>query len=79
MGERRKLAGMCETAMRYGIGTYVDEMDDPVMTVYGAWPERLYLIGEDRRVTYAGERGPYGFKPAELKEAIHALLAEREA
>ena len=46
------------------------------MTAYAAWPERLYLIGVDGRVVYAGGRGPHGFSPAELKEAISALLKE---
>ena len=72
--ERREVAGMCEVAMEYGIRTYVDEMDDAVMTAYAAWPERLYLIDMDGRVAYKGGRGPGGFKPAELKEAIDALL-----
>ena len=72
--ERRRIAGMCEAAMEHGIGTYVDEMDDPVMTAYAAWPERLYLIDVDGRVVYAGGRGPHGFSPAELKEAIDAIL-----
>jgi hypothetical protein len=35
--ERRLAAGMCEEAMQYGIRTYVDEMDDAVMTTYAAW------------------------------------------
>jgi hypothetical protein len=61
-------------AMQYGIPTYVDEMNDRVMTAYAAWPERLYLIGEDGIVTYAGERGPWGFKPPDLKVAIDSLL-----
>ena len=76
--ERRKLGGMCETAMQYGIRTYVDEMHDPVMTAYAAWPERLYLIAADGRVAYAGDRGPHGFRPAELKAAIDELLSERQ-
>ena len=75
--ERRKVAGMCEMALQYGIRTYVDEMDDVVMTAYAAWPERLYLIGEDGRVVYAGARGPHGFRPAELREAIDVLLSGR--
>jgi len=74
--ERRKVAGTCEVALQYGITTYVDEMDDAVMRVYAAWPERLYLIGEDGRVLYASGLGPRGFKPAELKDAIEALLAQ---
>ena len=72
---RRQVAGQCEVALQYGIHTYVDEMDDAVMTAYAAHPDRLYLIGRDGRVAYAGGRGPFGFKPAELKEATDALLA----
>ena len=74
--ERRKVAGMCETGLQYDIRTYVDEMDDAVMTAYAAWPERLYLVGQDGRVTYAGGLGPFGFIPAELKNAISLLEEE---
>jgi hypothetical protein len=63
-------------ALQYGIRTYVDEMDDGVMTAYAAWPERLYLVDQDGRVRYAGGLGPSGFKPAELKEAVETQLAE---
>jgi len=78
MEERRRVAGQCEVAMQHGIRTYVDEMDDAVMKAYAAWPDRLYLIGLDGRVVYASGRGPWGFKPSELKKAIDKLLAGRE-
>ena len=64
---------MCEAGLQYGIRTYVDEMDDAVMIAYAAWPERLYLVGQDRRVVYAGGLGPFGFVPVELKHAISLL------
>ncbi len=73
--ERREAAGACEVAMQYGIRTLVDGMDDAVMVAYAAWPERLYLVGKDGRVAYASGLGPFGFEPAELKEAIDTLLA----
>ena len=76
--ERRRIAGECETAMQHGIRTYVDGMDDAVMKAYAAWPDRLYLVGLDGRVVYAGGRGPFGFKPAELQEAIDRLLADQD-
>ena len=72
--ERRKVAGMCETGLQYGIRTYVDEMDDAVMTAYAGWPERLYLVGQAGHVAYAGGRGPFEFRPVELKQAIISLL-----
>ena len=70
MEERRRVAGRCQAALQYGIRTCVDEMDDRVMKAYAAWPDRLYLIGLDGRVVYRGGRGPWGFRPAELKRAI---------
>jgi hypothetical protein len=72
--ERRTVAGECETTLQYGIRTYVDEMDDAVNKAYAAWPTRLYLIGLDGRVVYAGGLGPYDFKPAKLKTAIEDYL-----
>ena len=73
--ERRAVAGQCEAALEHGIRTYVDDMDDAVNTAYAAAPTRLYLVGLDGRVAYAGGMGPFGFKPAELGAAIEAMLA----
>ena len=53
-------------------------MDDAVMTAYAALPDRLYLVGLDGRVVYAGGQGPFGFKPAELEEAMEAYLNQEE-
>lgn len=72
--ERRAVAGECETALQYGVHTYVDEMDDAVNRAYAAWPTRLYLVGLDGKVVYAGGLGPYDFKPEELKAAIEKYL-----
>jgi len=72
--ERRAVAGECETALQYGVHTYVDEMDDAVNRAYAAWPTRLYLVGIDGKVVYAGGLGPYDFRPAKLKAAIEKYL-----
>jgi hypothetical protein len=74
--ERRDVAGQCATSLQYGVHTYVDEMDDVVNKAYAAWPTRLYLIGLDGRVVYAGGLGPYDFKPKKLKAVIEAYLRE---
>ncbi len=68
--ERRKVAGQCEVVLKYGIRTLVDELDDEVNKLYAAWPTRLYLVGLDGRVVYAGGLGPYDFSPAKLDTAI---------
>jgi len=72
--ERRAVAGRCETALQYGIRTYVDEIDDGVNKAYAAWPTRLYLVGVDGRVVYAGGLGPWGFNPSALGAAIDRYL-----
>jgi hypothetical protein len=75
--ERRAVAGECETALQYGVRTYVDYMDDAVNKAYAAWPTRLYLIGLDGKVVYCGGLGPYDFKPVKLKAAIENYLAQK--
>jgi hypothetical protein len=72
--ERRAVAGECETALQYSVHTYVDEIDDHVNKAYAGWPTRLYLVGLDGRIVYAGGQGPIGMKPKELKEAIEEYL-----
>ncbi len=75
MGERRAVAERCQAELEYGMPTLVDEMDDAVSEAYAARPTRLYLVGVDGRVAYAGKPGPRGFKPAELAAAIEEYLA----
>jgi hypothetical protein len=75
MQQRRAVAAQCEVALQHGIHTYVDEIDDPVMTSYAAWPERLYLVDETGIIVYAGGPGPGGLSPGELKQAIDHLLS----
>lgn len=77
--ERRQVAGRCEESLKYGIDTYIDEMDDAVNKAYAAWPTRLYLVGLDGRVVYAAGLGPFDFKPAKLANAIEQYLARQVA
>ena len=73
--ERRLVASQCEETLQYGIPTVVDEIDDRTNQSYAALPTRLYLVGLDGKVEYEGGLGPYGFKPAQLKQAIVDYLA----
>jgi hypothetical protein len=76
--ERRAAAGQCEESLQYGIRTFVDEMDDPVNKAYAALPTRLYLVGIDGNLAYAGGPGPWGFNPEELQEAIVEYIANNQ-
>jgi hypothetical protein len=53
----------------------IDGIENEAARRYGGWPDRLYLIGRDRRIAFQGGEGPFGFKPEELKAAIETELA----
>jgi hypothetical protein len=72
--ERRAVANDCETALQYGIHTYVDEMDDRVNLAYAAWPTRSYMVGLDGCILYAAKMGPTSLKPKELKLVMDDYL-----
>ncbi len=74
--ERVQVAQRCADTLEYGIPTLVDRIDDAVNFQYAALPTRLYLVGIDGKVVYAGGPGPWGFRPAELDRAIGAYLKE---
>ncbi len=76
--ERRAVARDCEEALKYGMPTLVDEMDDEVNEAYAAWPTRLYLIGLDGRIAYHGGLGPFDFYPSKLGAAIEEYLGQME-
>lgn len=74
--ERRSVAEDCISALEFGIPTLVDDMDDKVNIAYAAWPTRLYFIGLDGRVVYAGGMAPYNYRPDEFKAAIETYLIQ---
>lgn len=74
--DRRKVAGQCSAALKMTIPLLVDGIHDEVGHAYSGMPDRLYLIDRAGRVAYKGGRGPFGFKPAELEQAIAMLLLE---
>jgi len=67
---RVDVAASCAINLKIRIPVVVDEIEDEIANAYGALPDRLYLIASDGTVAFQGERGPWGFKPAELEAAI---------
>jgi hypothetical protein len=74
--ERTKVASACCSALKMTMPLVVDELDDRVGHAYSGMPDRLYLIDREGRVAYKGGRGPFGFKPGELDQAIALLLLD---
>ncbi|MCH7598870.1 MAG: deiodinase [Myxococcales bacterium] len=76
LAERVAVGRSCMIKLALEMPALVDEMDDAVATIYGAMPERLYLISRDGNVAYKSGVGPMFFKPREWQEAIRSYLAE---
>ena len=68
--EREAVAAACSRDLDLTIPALLDDMQNTADELYRGWPERLYVLGPDGRVTYQGAKGPYGFNPDELEEAL---------
>lgn len=76
--ERFQVANSCVNDLEIAMPCLIDTMDDATMIAYNALPDRLYLVGKDGKIGFKGRHGPFGFRPADLEEAIEQELAHLE-
>jgi len=76
--DRVEVAGAFCSRLDPRIPVVVDDVADPVGNAYSGMPARLYLVDRDGRIAFKSGRGPFGFKPRELEQALAMLLLERE-
>lgn len=74
--ERVRSASLCSSRLNLDLPILVDTMDDSVGARYSGMPGRFYVLDGAGRVVYKSGRGPFGFKPAELEQALILLLQE---
>lgn len=66
--DRSDVAKQCVATLNLTMPTLIDRDDNQVNTAYGAWPDRLYIIGVDGKVAYQGGPGPGGFRVEEVEK-----------
>jgi hypothetical protein len=71
--DRLVIANDFSKRFHYAVPLVVDTMANTANNLYSAWPERLYVIEPDKRLSYAGGLGPFNFHPQEVRD----LLAKR--
>jgi thiol-disulfide isomerase/thioredoxin len=76
--QRAEVAEQFCTRLNPSMPVVVDELSDPVGHAYSGMPARLYLIDTQGKVAYKGGRGPFGFRPPELEQALAMCLLESE-
>lgn len=77
--DRHAAAQRCVDGLGLTLPTVVDGLDNAANLAYGAWPDRLFIIGTDGNVAFRGEPGPRGFSPDAMEAALEATLAAKPA
>jgi Ca2+-binding EF-hand superfamily protein/thiol-disulfide isomerase/thioredoxin len=75
-GERVAACGQFCKMLSPGIKVVVDDITDPTGSAYSGMPARLYVIDTAGKVAYKSGRGPFGFKPGEMEQALVMSLLE---
>jgi hypothetical protein len=55
------------------IGVYCDTMDDYTNHLFRGWPERLYVL-HDEKILYRGADGPFGYSVPSLEYILKKTL-----
>jgi Iodothyronine deiodinase len=76
LADRNKVARTCCTALNITMPMVVDDMNDRIGHAYSGMPDRLYVIDAEGRIAYKGGRGPFGFRPAEMEQALAMAILE---
>lgn len=74
--ERVAVATRCHDMLAPSLPLLVDEINDPTGHAYSGMPARLYVIDPAGMVAYKSGRGPFGFKPGEMEQALVMALLE---
>lgn len=74
--ERVEVCEQFKKLLKPGLTLAVDDITDPAGTAYSGMPARLYVIDPKGKVAYKSGRGPFGFKPGEMEQALLMCLSE---
>ena len=76
--ERFGIAEQCNTRLDMKTPVLLDDMKNTTCENYAAFPDRLYIIDRDGKVTYKGGRGPFGYKPRELEQSLLLVMMDAQ-
>ncbi len=72
--DRTAVAKQCVDTLNLTMPTLIDREDNRVNSAYGAWPDRLYIVGVDGKIAYQGGPGPKGFRVDEIENWLKENL-----
>ena len=74
--QRVAIANDFTKRFKYNVPFGIDEMNNAANDAYAAWPERLYVIDEQGRVSYKGGNGPFKYDPREVRAWLAGHFGE---
>lgn len=77
--ERLRIANSFADEVALSIPCVVDGMNDAAMQAYAAHPARLFLVGRDGRIVFAGDPGAVGMDSLKLGAALATPSSPPEA
>lgn len=75
--ERCEVASKFASTMDVSTPMVVDGINNSVGLLYGAWPDRLYIVDRAGKIAYTGGPGPFGFNPREMEQNLIMLLLDQ--
>ena len=54
----------------------IDDINNAANDAYAAWPERIYIVGEDGHIAYHGGMGPFDYHPDEARTWLAKRFGE---
>jgi MacB-like protein/iodothyronine deiodinase-like protein len=74
LDERGQMSQLCVAKLGIRFPAVIDTFDNVTERAYTGWPDRLYVIDQDGRVSYKSSPGPFGFHPQGVAEALQRLV-----
>jgi type I thyroxine 5'-deiodinase len=72
------VAGLCAVKLGLNLPSLVDTMGNPTELAYTGWPDRLYVIDREGKIAHKSDAGPYGFKPAMVRDSLQRLTRAQQ-
>jgi len=72
--ERSEMGQLCVVKLGIKFPAVVDNFDNATERDYTGWPDRLYVVDRDGRVSYKSGPGPFGFRPQGVEEELRRLV-----
>jgi hypothetical protein len=74
LAARKESAQSCGALLKVPFPMLLDGEDNATLAAYGAWPNRLVVVGKDGKIAWDSGEGPRGFRPEKLAQWLRENL-----